>query len=72
MTSLDKLALLEEILDVEKGFLAEEMCLAGIKEWDSLAKISFICTVDEKFNRIIDAADIRGCQTVSDLLHIME
>lgn len=41
-------------------------------EWDSMATISFIALLDEKFGKSVSADDIKALKSVSDVLKIME
>jgi len=72
MNNKEKLVLLEEMLDVEEGTLNEDMNLKDIPEWDSMATISFIALLDEKFGKSVSADDIKALKSVSDVLKIME
>ena len=47
----EKLALIEEVLDVEEGSLKPETELADVDEWDSIAALSLIVMLDEKFEK---------------------
>jgi len=68
----EKLALLEEIMDLDEGALAPKMILANIKEWDSLAALTFIMLLDEKFSKNITANEIIKLKTIEDMLKVME
>jgi acyl carrier protein len=72
MTNKDKCALLEEILEVEEGTINEEMCLNEVNQWDSIAQISFISLMDDKFDRLVGHDEIKKCHTINDLLCMME
>ena len=72
MTNKEKLSLLEEMLDVEEGSLNEEMNLSDVREWDSMAALSIIALLDEKFDKQISANQIKEFKTVSDVLKVME
>ena len=52
MNLQEKLALIEEVLDVEAGSLTQETMLADVEEWDSIAALSLIVMLDEKFEKI--------------------
>lgn len=68
----EKIAMLEEIMELEEGTLTAEMELKELDEWDSIAAISYIALLDEKFNRSISASTINSFQTVKDALSYME
>lgn len=72
MTVEEKIALIEEDLELDPGTLTPETELSGIDEWDSMAYLNFVVLVDENFGTQIAAADLKACKTVSDLLALMK
>ncbi len=68
----EKLALIEEVLDVEEGSLSPETELADVDEWDSIAALSLIVMLDEKFKKTVSGAQIKALETVNDILTYME
>ena len=66
-----KLAALEEIMDVEEGTLTPETDLESIEEWDSLSALSFVVFMGDEFNKKVGGAEIRAFRTVQDILDIM-
>lgn len=68
----EKLALIEEVLDVEEGSLSPETELADVDEWDSIAALSLIVMLDEKFEKTVSGAQIKALETVNDILAFME
>ena len=48
-----KLAALEEIMDVEEGTLKPETELESIEEWDSLSALSYVVYMDDEFGKKI-------------------
>ena len=53
MNLQEKLALIEEVLDVETGSLTPETLLAEVDEWDSIAALSLVVMLDEKFEKTV-------------------
>ena len=53
MNLQEKLALIEEVLDVETGSLTPETLLAEVGEWDSIAALSLVVMLDEKFEKTV-------------------
>lgn len=47
----EKLALLEDILDVDSGSLSCEQALEDIDEWDSLSALSVVVMIKDEFNK---------------------
>lgn len=68
----EKMALIEEVLDVEEGSLSPETALSDVDEWDSIAALSLIVMLDENFDKTISGAQIRALESVKDILAYME
>ena len=68
----EKLALIEEVLDVEEGSLKQETELVDVDEWDSIAALSLIVMLDEKFEKTVSGTQIKALETVNDILALME
>ncbi|MFN4083105.1 MAG: acyl carrier protein [Bacteroidia bacterium] len=68
MTNEEKIALIEETLEIESGTLKPETELANIDEYDSMAKLSLIVLCDEQFNKKLTGEQIREFKTVGDIL----
>ena len=72
MTNEKKLELLAEVMDVDASALSEDMALADLVKWDSLASVNFIVMLDDEFDKQIGAGELKACKTVGDLLEQME
>lgn len=72
MNLQEKLALIEEVLDVEAGSLTQETMLADVEEWDSIAALSLIVMLDEKFEKTVSGAQIKAMASIIDILAYME
>lgn len=72
MNLQEKLALIEEAIDTEEGFLTPETALSDIEEWDSIAALSLIVMLDEHFEKTISGEQIKALKTVADILAYME
>ena len=72
MNLQEKLALIEEVLDVEAGSLTQETMLADVEDWDSIAALSLIVMLDEKFEKTVSGAQIKAMASISDILAYME
>lgn len=66
------LALLDELLEQEPGTLKGDEPLTGLQRWDSLAVIGFIALLDEHFGISVPAARINACNSVADLMAIVQ
>lgn len=71
MTNQEKIALLEEMLELDKGALNEDAVLADIDEWDSMAALSLIVLMDEKFGKELSGKQIISFVTIKDILDFM-
>lgn len=74
MTLEEKLSTLAEILDLDESSeegLKPENDLADIEEWDSLAALSFVVLMQDKFGKAVTGKQVRGFKTVQDLLDCM-
>lgn len=68
MNRNDFLLALDEMLELDPGTLKGPETLADIDSWDSLAVISFIALVDEKFSTVVSGERLAAAKTVEDLL----
>ena len=66
-----KLALLEEIMELDEGTLAPEMKLGEIEEYDSMVKLSLIVLMKDEFDKTITVKEINNFVTVQDVLDFM-
>ncbi len=71
MTQEEKLALLEDMLELDNGSLNPETVLAEIEEYDSMAKLSLIVLMDDEFSKKLTGEQIREFKTVQDILDFM-
>ncbi len=71
MTIQEKIALLEDMLELDGGTLAANTELADIDEWDSMAKLSLIVLMDEQFDKKLTGNDIKNFTTIQDILDYM-
>lgn len=71
MTQEEKIALLEDMLELDGGSLTPEMELSSIDEYDSMAKLSLIVLMDDEFNKKLSGEQIREFKTVQDILTFM-
>lgn len=68
----EKLALIEEAIDVDEGTLSPETVLAEVDEWDSIAALSLIVMLDENFEQTISGEQIKALRTVEDIFAYMK
>ena len=72
MDMKEKLALIEECMDLDVGTLKVEDKLESFEEWDSVTALSIIAMVDEQFHKTLSGEDLKGAKTVKDLIVLME
>ncbi len=71
MTEQEKIALLEETLELDEGTLSADTVLADVDEYDSMAKLSLIVLMDDEFGVKLTGEMIKGFETVGDILKLM-
>ena len=71
MTQEEKIALLEDMLELDGGALKPETELSCIDEYDSMAKLSLIVLMDEECGKKLTGEQIREFKTVQDILDFM-
>ena len=72
MTTAEKIALLEETLDLEEGTLQEDTLLDDMDEYDSMAKLSLIVMFDEEFGVKVNGETVKAFKSVADILALMK
>lgn len=72
MTNEEKIAMLEDVLELDGGTLKLETELSTIDEYDSMAKLSLIVMMDDEFGKKLTGEQIFQFNTVQDILDFME
>lgn len=72
MTIEEKLALLEETLEMEEGTLSADMDLDDVDEYDSMTKLSIIVMMEDEFGVKLTSDMVRGFNKVQDILDLMK
>lgn len=68
----EKLAALEDIMELDEGTLQPDTKLEDIEEWDSLAALSYVVLMGDEFNKKVSGQQVRAFKTVQDILDTME
>ena len=68
MTKEEKLAMIEDMLEMKNGSLTEETALKDLSVWDSMAALSLIALCDEQFGKKLSGEQILKFMTVKDIL----
>lgn len=71
MTEREKLALLEDMLELEEGDLTTDKALDDIDEYDSMAKLSLIVLMEDEFGVKLTGDVIKSFETVGDIVAMM-
>lgn len=72
MTEREKLALLEDMLEMDEGELTGDMRLEDIEEFNSMARLSLIVLFEDELDKTITGQDIKKFVTVADILDAMQ
>ncbi len=72
MTRKEKMEEIADILEMEAEELQDDMALDALETWDSVAVLSFIAFMHEKFDKYFHAKDIQKIKTVGELADMME
>ena len=71
MTEREKLAMLEDMLELDEGDLTMDKALDDIDEYDSMAKLSLIVLMEDEFDVKLTGDVIKGFETVGDIVALM-
>ena len=71
MTEREKLAMLEDMLELDEGDLTVDKALEDIDEYDSMAKLSLIVLMEDEFGVKLTSDMIKGFETVGDIVALM-
>ncbi len=72
MTDKEKIALIEETLDLDEGTLTPDTVLEDVDEYDSMAKLSLIVLFDDEFGKKLTGDEVKSFKTVADILAATE
>lgn len=72
MTEKEKMALLEDLFELEEGDLTPDTELDNIEEYDSMTRLSLIVMMEDEFGVRLDGTTIKAFKTVGDILARME
>ena len=71
MTQEEKIALLEDMLELDSNSLNPDTELASIEVYDSMAKLSLIVLMDEEFGKRLSGEQILKFRNVGDIIEFM-
>ena len=70
MTNEEKIAAIEEVMELDEGTLKEASILSDFEEWDSMTKLALISESQKIFGKTLSGTMIKSCTTVADLLKL--
>lgn len=68
----EKIEVIADILEMDVEEIEEDLLLEDIETWDSVAVLSVIAVINEKFERFPLAEEIRAFKTIKDLMNSFE
>ena len=72
MTNKEKMALIEETLEMDEDTLTPDTVLADLDEYTSMAKLGLIVMFDDEFDKKVTGAEVKAFVTVADIMALME
>lgn len=68
----DKLAAIEEMMDLDEGTLMEDTVLKELDEWDSITRLSLMIYFEEEQGKKISGDQIKTFVTVKDITDLID
>ncbi|MGX8773430.1 MAG: acyl carrier protein [Bacillota bacterium] len=68
----EKIAIIEDIMEVDEGSLAEDTVLNDLDEWDSITRLSLLIYYEEEQGKKLTGDEIRAFTTVKDLIDLID
>ena len=72
MTIEEKIALLEDLMELDEGELDINADLEDVEEWDSLTKLSLMATIKKLYGKAITVEELKNFKTVKDICNYLE
>ncbi len=72
MKDTEKIAMLEDLFEIDEGTLEATTDLDDIEEYDSMAKLAMIVMFQDEFNVNLSSEDVKSFKTVGDIIAKME
>lgn len=71
MTTREKIALLEDMLEMDERSLEEGTLLDDIDDYDSMAKLSLIVLMEDEFSVKLSGEQIKTFKSIGDIIALM-
>lgn len=72
MSEREKMALLEDLFELEEGDITPNTLLDDIEEYDSMTRLSLIVMMEDEFDVKLDGATIKTFKKIGDILDEMD
>lgn len=72
MSTEEKIALLEDLMELDEGELDMNTVLADVEEWDSLTKLSLMATIKKMYNKSITVEELKNFKKVKDICDYLQ
>ena len=64
--------IIAEALEIDKSVAGNDLKLDPEDNWDSIALLSVIASIDEEFDIQLDGDKLAECSSISDILKLLE
>ena len=64
--------IIAEALEIDKSVAGNDLKLDPEENWDSIALLSVIASIDEEFDIQLDGDTLAECRSISDILKLLE
>jgi len=64
--------IIAEALEIDKSVAENDLKLDPEDNWDSIALLSVIASIDEEFDIQLDGDKLAECRSISDILKLIE
>ncbi len=71
MTEQEKLQSIADCVEMDVDEISRDTVLNELENWDSIAVLSIIAVINERFNRFPKAEDILAYKTVGELMEAL-
>ena len=72
VTRAEAVSMLEEAFMAEPGSLRAETAQADVSGWDSMGALMLMAELDTRFGLIVTPDQLRGLNSVQDVLRLLE
>lgn len=72
MSTIDKLAIISESMDIELETTQFHQSLDTFDEWDSISILSLMAKADEELGISLSPDDLDAAKTIQDLINLLD